>query len=41
MDPGEQRECLELGSEAGLDIAVITKSVVEHMRNTGPVSVRV
>ena len=37
-DPIEQKQCLDLGKEAGLDVAVITKSVVEHIRNTGVVS---
>ena len=37
-DPSEQKQCLDLGKEAGLDVAVITKSVVEHIRNTGLVS---
>ncbi len=32
-----ERECLELGSQVGLDIALITKSVVEHVKNAGPV----
>ena len=39
-DPGEQRACLDLGKEAGLDIAAITKSVVEQIRNMGVVSAR-
>lgn len=37
-DPVEQKQCLNLGKEAGLNVAVITKSVVEHIRNTGVVS---
>ena len=37
-DPVEQKQCLDLGKEAGLNVAVITKSVVEHIRNTGVVS---
>jgi hypothetical protein len=37
-DPIEQKQCLDLGKEAGLNVAVITKSVVEHIRNTGVVS---
>ena len=36
-DPEEQRRCLDLGKEAGLDIPVITKSVVEQIRNIGVV----
>lgn len=32
----EQKKCLELGREAGLDIAAITKSVVENIRNMDP-----
>lgn len=38
-DPSEQKQCLDLGKEAGLDVAVITKNVVEHIRNTGLVRV--
>ena len=34
----EQRHCLELGKEAGLDIAMVTKAVVETIRDTGVVS---
>ena len=37
-DPVEQKACLDLGKEAGLDVAVVTKTVVEHIRNTGVVS---
>ena len=29
--------CLDLGKRVGLDIAAITKSVVEHIRNIGMV----
>ena len=36
-DPVEQKQCLDLGKEAGLDVAVVTKTVVEHIRNTGVV----
>ena len=32
----EQKRCLDLGKEAGLDIAAITKSVVENIRNMDP-----
>ena len=35
QNPRDQRLCLDLGKKAGLDIAVITKSVVEQIRNTG------
>ena len=38
QDPEDQRMCLELGKEAGLDVAAITKEVVENIRNTGMVS---
>ena len=38
QDPEDQRMCLELGKEVGLDIAAITKEVVENIRNTGMVS---
>ena len=31
----EQRQCLELGREAGLDIGMVTKTVVETIRTTG------
>ena len=37
-NPNEQKQCLDLGKEVGLDVAIITKSVVEHIRNTGMVS---
>ena len=37
-DPSQQKQCLDLGKEVGLDVAIITKSVVEHIRNTGLVS---
>lgn len=30
----KQRHCLELGKEAGLDIAMVTKTVVENIRDT-------
>ena len=36
-DPEEQRKCLDLGKQAGLNIPVITKSVVEQIRNIGVV----
>ena len=35
----EQRHCLELGKEAGLDIGMVTKAVVENIRSTGLVGV--
>lgn len=38
QDSEDQRMCLELGKEVGLDIAAITKEVVENIRNTGMVS---
>ena len=38
QDSKDQRMCLELGKDAGLDVAVITKEVVENIRNTGLVS---
>lgn len=31
----KQRHCLELGREAGLDIGMVTKTVVENIRTTG------
>jgi nuclear pore complex protein Nup107 len=31
----EQRQCLELGREAGLDIGMVTKTVVETIRTAG------
>ena len=34
----DQRECLELGREAGLDIGMVTKTVVEKIRSSEPVS---
>lgn len=34
----KQRHCLELGKEAGLDIAMVTKTVVENIRDTRTVS---
>ena len=37
QDSEDQRMCLELGKEVGLDIAAITKEVVENIRNTGMV----
>lgn len=37
-DPEEQRTCLNLGKRAGLDVATITKSVVEQIRNIGMVT---
>ena len=33
----QRRLCLQLGKEAGLDLAVITKSVVENIRDLGTV----
>lgn len=33
-DEQEQRHCLELGRQAGLDIGMITRTVVERIRNT-------
>lgn len=38
-DPEEQRKCLDLGKKAGLNIPVITKSVVEQIRNIDMVRV--
>jgi len=38
QDLEHQRTCLELGRDAGLDVAVITKEVVENIRNTDLVS---
>ena len=34
----EQKQCLELGKEAGLDIGRVTKAVVETIRSSGQVS---
>ncbi len=36
-DPVEQRKCLDLGKKEGLNIALITKSVVERIKNIGMV----
>ncbi len=38
-DPEEQRRYLDLGKKAGLNIPIITKSVVEQIRNIGVVCV--
>lgn len=37
-DERQQRHCLQLGKEAGLDIALVTKAVVENIRAMGTVS---
>ena len=36
----QQRHCLQLGKEAGLDIAMVTKAVVENIRDREMVSCR-
>ena len=38
QDEDQQRYCLQLGREAGLDIAMVTKAVVENIRDTEMVS---
>ena len=38
QEEDQQRHCLQLGKEAGLDIAMVTKAVVENIRDTEMVS---
>lgn len=38
QEEDQQRHCLQLGKDAGLEIALVTRAVVENIRGMGMVS---